>query len=53
MNGVPGVLQLRRPDQLEAGCNDFRKRPAGVDNSEILLPEIVLKLLVKNRRRGI
>src|SRR4029078_3614171 len=32
---------------------DFRKRPAGVDNGEILLPQFISKLLVKDRRRGI
>lgn len=46
-------LSLRRLDELEAGSDHLIERPPGIDNREILLPEIELKLLIEDRRCGI
>ena len=46
-------LRLRGLDELEAGSDHLIERPPGIDNREILLPEIELKLLIEDRRRGI
>ena len=50
---MPGVYSFAGLISSRLDATTSAKRPAGVDNSEILLPEVVLKLLVKNRRRGI